>query len=861
MDELLKDFLTETSDHIEAAGSQLVLFERNPADARLIAGLFRLIHTIKGTCGFLGLPRLSYLSHAAEAMITHLRDGGTPLPHHVNLVLAAIDRIKFIISELERTGSEPAGDDNDLIPLLSQESAAKANPPTGAGEAEDGLVNALTDGLDGLELGAPMPVTMVPVTTVEAAPRDEIRQETVRVSVHSLERMMTLVSELVLTRNQLLEIARHRDDEVINMPLQRLSGLTSDLQDSVMRARMQPVGRLFAGLPRLIRELSSELGKPLILQTYGAETEVDRQIIEMIRDPLTHLIRNSADHGIETPEARLAAKKTEAGTIRVSASHEAGQIIIEIFDDGRGLDVERISAKAVAMGLASEADIARMSSEDICRFIFAAGFSTARELTSVSGRGVGMDVVRENLEAIGGAVSLATTPGEGTRFYLKIPLTLAIAPALIVEVGGQRFALPQHSVVEAVGLQGTDEHEIEMVQGASLLRLREAVIPVADLQLLLGLDKHQKECKMSGLVVVMRLRQFTFGLRVDNVADVQEVVVKPLGATVGPIPLYSGNTILGDGAVVLILNPLEIAGRLGFENSNEFRVFAREGKFEIPATTTRMIVFRAGDGPLKALPLSVISRVENIQTDQISLSEGRLVMPFQKRLMPLVAVDDSQDPRATQHCPILVIAVGGEPMGLLITAICDIVEIHLDIEIGGGRGGILGMAQIAGEAVEVLDAAYFMNMARPHAFARGQVKRFHILLVDDKPFFLDMLGPVLSVAGYQVTTASSAAKALEYFEHGGAFELIVTDIDMPEMDGYAFAKVVRADPRWSCPPILALAAYSGPTVQQAARASGMSGAVGKFDRQGLLKAVAELLDQAMISKQTIEKDVISGMAA
>ena len=850
MDELLKDFLAETADQIEAAGSQLVLFERDPADQRLIAGIFRLVHTIKGTCGFLGLPRLSAIAHAAESMITHFRDGALPTAAHVSLVLAGIDRIKFILSELEISGVEPGGDDEELIAALNLSSQNQNPAPELAVEPDADPVMAVTEHA---------------VTVPEAASRGDRRQETVRVSVDALERMMMLVSELVLTRNQLLELARHRNDEAINSPLQRLSSLTSDLQDGVMRARMQPVGRLFSGLPRLVRELSVELGKQIELVTTGADTEVDRQIIELIRDPLTHLIRNCADHGIEPASERRLAGKPEAGTVRVSAAHEAGQIVIEVVDDGRGLDMQRIRQKALDRGLATPASLETMSEEEICRFIFTAGFSTAPQVTSVSGRGVGMDVVRENLESIGGGVTLSTTPGRGTRFFLRIPLTLAIAPALIVLAGGQRFALPQHCVVEAVGLGGPNGYVVESVQGASLLQLRDVTLPVTNLNHLLKLGDSPGHARNEGLVVVMRLRQLHFGLMVDAVADVQEIVVKPLGGLIGTMPLFSGNTILGDGAVVMILDPGGLARSLGLEDRDDFRNPEEDDHSANEQPKTRLILFRAGAGAKKALPLSIITRVEEIDRNLISLSQEQLVMPFQGRLMPLVAAGDQVLVSAQTRLPVLVIAVGGEPMGLLISDVDDIIEAHLDIQIGGGRPGVLGMAQLDNEAVEIIDAAFFMQLARPHAYARGQAKRFHVLLVDDKLFFRDMLGPVLSVAGYNVTTAASAAEALALMERGHHFDVVATDTDMPDMDGYAFAEILRdrtlANPENPSPPMIALAAYTVPAVHEAAKASGMRMAVGKFDRTALVKALAHVLDPAMLAGQALEQRYISGAAA
>src|SRR5947209_5297106 len=453
MDELLKDFLTETAEQIEAVGTQLVLLERDPSDAAMIASIFRLVHTIKGTCGFLGLARLGQLAHAAETLIGRIRDGATPTPDAVTVILAAIDRIKMVLTELERTAHEPDGDDSDLVQALDLQSAAAA--------AEKIHAQPVTTEHDEQQ---PTLGPNAAARTAEDPARPVRRPETIRVAVGALERIMLLVSELVLTRNQLLELTRRQTDDAIKAPLQRLSGLTSDLQDSVMRARMQPVGRLFGSLPRLVRELAGEVGKKIHLVTEGAETELDRQLIELIRDPLTHMIRNCAAHGIETPAERLAAGKPEAGTIRISASHEAGQITINVVDDGRGLDVARIRQKAIAVGLAGEAEVGHMSNDDICRFIFAPGFSTAGAVTSLSGRGVGMDVVRENIEAIGGSIALSSTLGQGTCFSIKIPLTLAIAPALIVQAGDHRFALPQVSVLEAVGLGPGAAHTPERVQ-------------------------------------------------------------------------------------------------------------------------------------------------------------------------------------------------------------------------------------------------------------------------------------------------------------------------------------------------------------------------------------------------------------
>jgi two-component system, chemotaxis family, sensor kinase CheA len=396
MDELLADFITETAEHIESAGTQIVLFEKKPDDASLIASIFRLFHTIKGTCGFLGLTRMMKVAHAAETLIGKLREGAPAEKDTVSLILRAIDRIKLIIVDLEKNGEESNADDSDLIEELEK----NANHIDKQEQAIQNTINKSNEHND---------YETIQSVNKNNEENNSKRSETIRVNINAIERIMQLVSELVLTRNQLVDITGQKADEVIKAPLQRLSSLTTDLQDAVMRARMQPVEKIFASLPRLVRELSSDLGKKINLITDGADTELDRQLIELIRDPLTHMIRNSADHGIEIPEERVKSGKSEFGTIKVSAIHEAGQITIDIVDDGKGLDTRKIREKALQLNLASENELQNMSDEECHRFIFAPGFSTAQKVTNVSGRGVGMDVVRENLSAIGGGKFIIDT--------------------------------------------------------------------------------------------------------------------------------------------------------------------------------------------------------------------------------------------------------------------------------------------------------------------------------------------------------------------------------------------------------------------------------------------------------------------
>lgn len=844
MDELLNDFLVETAEHIDAAGAQLVLFERNPSDKSIISSIFRLLHTIKGTCGFLGLTRLELLTHAAEALISRLREGVPATSEMVSLILEAVDRVKYILNELEAHAREPGGDDADLIESLE---AQIARSYTDGREAE--IVSQLERAVR-----TPEPAMMHAAGAGETSPR---RTETIRVAVGVLERVMLLVSELVLTRNQLLDLSRRQEDETTKAPLQRLSTLTTDLQDTVMRARMQPMGRLFASLPRLVRDLSLELGKKLNLVTDGGDTELDRQLIEFIRDPLTHLLRNCADHGIEPAAERIAAGKPEAGTIQVMASHEAGYITIEVSDDGRGLDLARIRTKALMQGLATPAELAAMADDELCRFIFVPSFSTADTVTSISGRGIGMDVVRDNIEEIGGSISLTTTAGKGTRFSMKIPLTLAIAPALIVQVGSHRFALPQHSVVEVVGIGNDSQHQIESVRGCLVLRLREEVLPLLDLEVMLGIVDDEAEVVLERRVVVMRVGAHAFGVMVDSVADVQEVVVKPLGASLAHLAVFSGHTILGDGSVVLILDPAGLAAGLGLVHSNDYTVVPA---VETPAAPKgiRLVLFKAGHGSVKAIPLSLIARIEVVTAASLERSDDMFIMQHRGQLMLLLPVGNVEF--AAEH-PVLVLGVGGENMGLIVEEILDIVEEPLDLEIASTTPGVIGSARIRDTIVEILDVAHFMRIARPNAFARAFTKRFQVLLVDDKPFFRDMLSPVLSAAGYQVTTAESGHEALNHLGKGRTFDAVITDLDMPDMSGYALASALAGDPRCAQIPVLALAAHASPAIEQAAAVSGMRGVVGKFDRAALLQALEKILDIRELGGHDLEARIMGGLAA
>jgi two-component system chemotaxis sensor kinase CheA len=641
-------------------------------------------------------------------------------------------------------------------------------------------------------------------------------------------------------------VRRHEDSE-FKAPLQRLSNVTAELQEGVMKTRMQPIGNAWQKLPRIVRDLSNELGKQIDLEMQGAETELDRQVLDLIKDPLTHMVRNSADHGLETPQQRRAAGKPEHGRIRLSAYHEGGHIVIQLADDGRGLDTGLIEAKVVAQGLASEAEIEKMSEAQIHKFIFAPGFSTATKVTSVSGRGVGMDVVRNNIDQIGGTIDVKSMAGVGVSFSIKIPLTLAIVAALIVEAGGDRFAIPQIAVIELVRARGGSEHWVERIKDTAVLRLREKLLPLARLSKLLGTQADADDVE-GGFIVVTQVGSQSFGIVVDSVFHTEEIVVKPLSSKLRNIALFSGNTILGDGSVIMIIDPNGIAQSFGSTVTSQFdsdeaadtkHVVAEEQK-------TSLLVFRAGSAQAKAVPLALITRLEEVDAHTIELSNGRHMVQYRGQLMPLVSMNDSVRVKGEGAQPLLVFSDGARSMALVVDEIVDIVEDHLDIQVGSDNSGVLGSAIIKGHATEIIDVGHFLPLAFEDWFRRKEQTAQHqqrmVLLIDDSPFFRNMLTPVLQAAGYQVTAAASAPEALAMFKEGRAFDAVITDIEMPEMDGFEFAANLRGDPRTADLPLIALSSVVSAEAVERGRQVGFHDYVAKFDRQGLIAALKEQTD-------------------
>lgn len=967
MDDLLQEFLAEARESLDILDSELVELEQRPEDPALLGSIFRIMHTIKGTCGFLGLSRLETVAHAAEDVLGRVRDGGLQVsPEAVSLVLAALDRIKELVAALSTSGSEPAGSDDELTDALRRLAAGEAVTETSkatsspesakpgtlydrAGGASGidtacelacmafleqsaerealepdmlklqfalagGLTAALqkTPGIDivdvltcladngwtetdlatlrneigkafvSLDVDAddvaallrhltreePQAVTEPaaaekpnPPRAAEANPVPTERRdaaaagpaETLRVNINVLEDLMTMVSELVLTRNQLLQILRGYSESPFGAPLQRLNQITTELQENVMMTRMQPIGNAWGKLPRLVRDLTQELDKKIELVMTGADTELDRQILESIRDPLTHMVRNSADHGIETVGERLAAGKPEHGTIELSARHEGGHIIVQVSDNGRGLPTARIREKAIANGLTTETQLESMTEQQIQQFIFRPGFSTAASVTSVSGRGVGMDVVRSNIEKIGGIIEFQSTEGVGSRFTIKIPLTLAIVSAIIVECAGERFAMPQNSVVELVRISHTSEKGLEQINGRPVYRLRDRLLPLVSLAEILDLPRPAPDTRddddaaESTYVVVSQVGAFVFGIIVDKVFDTEEIVVKPVSRTIRHISSFSGTTILGDGQVIMILDPNGLASAV----SAVPHVETTQSKTGDHGTHSRdlvsMLVFQADDGGPKAVPLSLVARLEEADLSAAEQAGARTVLQYRGGLMPLIGLDGQPAARAGKH-PILVFVDGSRMLGLVVDRVIDIIEAPLDLQLtGGSRAGILGSAVIANVTTDVIDTVHYLRQSDADWFdvktdkAFGEDENRNVLLVEDSAFFRNLLMPMLTLAGYHVTVAEHGEAALEVCKNNTHFDIIVSDIEMPGLSGFDLARLLKNDAQMKEVPIIALSSHANPKDIERGMSAGFTDYVTKLDPKALLGALSRVL--------------------
>jgi two-component system chemotaxis sensor kinase CheA len=763
MDDLIKEFLVESIENLDRLDSELVKLETDPSSQELLSSIFRTIHTIKGSCGFLGFSKLEKVAHVGESLLSRLRDGKLSLtPEFTSGLLAMVDAIRAMLGEIQTT--EPDGNETypELIETLNKlQNQSQGPPPKAAAETSLTKEPSKKKQSDSLKENSAKSVQPPPVpkqpeqappvrpeppapsaaasgeTPAGQHPTDDSRSrsapaETIRVDVHLLDRLMNLVGELVLTRNQIMQFSARQSDPNLVSPAQQLNLLTSELQEEVMRTRMQPISNVFDKFPRVVRDVATASGKQVLIEMEGKETELDRSLLEAIKDPLTHIVRNSVDHGIETPDLRVARGKRPEGRLKLRACHESGQVLVEISDDGAGIDTARVKNKAIERGVITAQQAARMSEGELLSLVFLPGFSTAEKVTNLSGRGVGMDVVKTNIDRVNGTVDLQSYLGKGTTIRIKIPLTLAIVRAVIIQSNGKRFAIPQVNIQELVRLEADRVRtDIESVHGVPVYRMRGRLLPLIYLNEELKLAKktaNQAEQDEATNIVVLQANDHPFGLVVDEINDSEEIVVKPLSKQLRALKIFAGATIMGDGKVALILDVVGLAQNASILSEASERALAEKAaegvasQDQSQAEKQTFLLFAGPDDARMALPLSTVARLEEFAAADVEKSGGEWVIQYRGKILPLIRLDavleerrtrlrHPKQPVAPDPIQVLVCNDEGRTIGIVVERILDIVEDRADVKSPAVREGILCAVVINDRVTELIDIPALQRIA------------------------------------------------------------------------------------------------------------------------------------------------------
>ncbi len=750
MDEIITEFLIESAEGLDQVDQDLVALEEDPANPDTIGRLFRVIHTIKGTSGFLGFEKLEHVAHVGETLLSLLRDGAKSVDvATITGLLHMVDAVRKVLRNVEGTGAEGDEAHEDVVEELTHlaqrgrgaaapSPIAPAPPATAAeaaADAEDAEDEPEADDERPVETHRPASVPEAPARQPPAAARpaasaesgnsggSSVSNSSVRVTINLLDDLMRLVGELVLARNEILQRCKPEQKQ----SFQQLNIVTSELQEAVMKTRMQPIQQIWNKLPRVVRDLSNACGKKARLELEGKDTELDRSLLESMKDPLTHIVRNAIDHGIEKPEDRLRAGKPEEGCLLMRAFHESGQVIIEVTDDGRGIDAEKVRAKAVEKGLITAEAALAMEEREAINLIFAAGLTTAAQVTNISGRGVGMDVVKSNIEKIGGLVELSSQFGSGTTLRIKIPLTLAIIPALIVSCRGERLAIAQVNLVELVRLSDRGEAGgIEMVGDAPVFRLRGRLLPLVFLSEVLEIESREPDptTVADSNVVVVQADGCLFGIVVDEIRNTEEIVVKPLGNHLKDARIYAGATIMGDGRVSLILDVIEIGRQRRLMNERVNSTAVTKVSTEA-AGGQSLVIFTLDERHRMAVPLEHVARLEELPLEDVEWTGEQSVIQYRGEIMPLILIADVLEGRSSwrsvtdkrsvltdgNQIPTIVVFHGERRVGLVARRIIDITQAPVTSRSEPARPGVIESIVIQGRVTEVLDVPVVVQAA------------------------------------------------------------------------------------------------------------------------------------------------------
>ena len=921
-DEILQGFIEESLEHLADIENDLLEIEENGADINedLVNKVFRAAHSIKGGAGFMGLTVIQDLSHVTENVLGLIRSGKLiPTPEIINVLLQASDKLNTMIEDISNSNEYDI--EEHLIPLNAIFNGEALQPETESSPSEDAPVAVEQEP----EVITPPPAPDPPLQAAAPAPSEKtappavkksaakVKVDTsIRVHVSLLDSLMTLAGELVLSRNQLLQTIASNDVRNAESVGQRIDLITSELQEAIMLTRMQPIGNVFGKFPRVVRDLSSKLKKDIDLTIVGKDVELDKTIIESINDPLTHLVRNSVDHGIELPEDRIKAGKLAKGTVTLKAYHAAGQVVIEITDDGKGLDGEFLGEAAVSKGLMTAEQVAAMSDKEKVNLILLPGFSTAKEVTDVSGRGVGMDVVKTNLDQLGGQVDLISEVGVGTTISIKLPLTLAIIPCQIIMTGGERYAIPQVNLEELLRIPASQvKDRVERVGNAEVVRLRGNLLPLIRLSDVLGIkrtyydteeddfkqerrerisDRRGKDTPLntdgeadiqvqedssetrsledrrytasSALnIVVVSNGSLKYGLIVDKLQDSEEIVIKPLGKHLQACKGYAGATIMGDGRIALILDVTNLAVMAeltsidGTDRANEVAQAAEE-LVKAQKDKQALLTFRSSETEQFAVPLNQVERIEKIKRSDIEELGGKRVMQYRGGSISLLAVDDvAMVHPIADHDDLLVIIfnIANQTVGLLAIGPIDALEISVSIDDTTlKQTGIMGSTIIDGQTTMLVDIFEVVGTLFPEWFEDQEVYEVEkdgtsapvILIAEDSNFFRNQVKSYMTESGYDVLEGEDGAIAWELLqEHSDEVTIVVTDIEMPNMNGFELTETIRRDPRFTSIPIIALTTLAGEEDVAKGKAVGVDEYHIKLDKEKLMASVHHYVKQ------------------
>ena len=967
-DEILQGFIEESLEHLADIENDLLAIEENGADIDedLVNKVFRAAHSIKGGAGFMGLTVIQDLSHVMENVLGLIRSGKlVPTPEIINVLLQASDKLNTMIEDVNNSNEYDI--EEHLIPLnaiyngdlpQSDAPAPAEEPAVEEPAAEEPAAEAEAEVVDAPEQAEPEETEPAhePVAAPEAEPAEPVQaaepevkaptpapaaaaapapkpsptpkpaapstpkksaakvkvDTSIRVHVSLLDSLMTLAGELVLSRNQLLQTISSGDTINAESVGQRIDLITSELQEAIMLTRMQPIGNVFGKFPRVVRDLSSKLNKNIDLTIVGKDVELDKTIIESINDPLTHLVRNSVDHGIELPEERTRVGKSPKGLVILKAYHAAGQVVIEISDDGKGLDGEVLAEAAINKGLITPEQAQLMSEKEKVNLILLPGFSTAKEVTDVSGRGVGMDVVKTNLDQLGGQVDIISEVGQGTTISIKLPLTLAIIPCQIIMTGGERYAIPQVNLEELLRIPANQvKNRIERVGNAEVVRLRGNLLPLIRLADVLNIDRtyydlndedfkkdrrkrisdrrgketpldaeeaarlqekedaieaerkldDRRHTPSSALnIVVVSNGSMKYGLIVDKLQDSEEIVIKPLGKHLQGCKGYAGATIMGDGRIALILDVTNLAimadltSMDGSDRASEVALAAEE-LVKAQKDKQALLTFRSSEEEQFAVPLNQVERIEKIKRSDIEELGGKRVMQYRGGSLSLIAVEDvAMVQPLADHDDLLVIVfnIANQIVGLLAIGPIDAIEISVSIDdVTLKQPGVMGSTIIDGQTTMLIDIYEIVGVLFPEWFEDQEVFEVEeegrvptILIAEDSNFFRNQVKNYMTESGYEVIEGEDGAIAWELLqEHGDEITIVVTDIEMPNMDGFELTETIRKDSRFANIPVIALTTLAGEEDVAKGKAVGVNEYHIKLDKEKLMASVHHYVKQ------------------